>query len=151
MTEPNRKIFSFRLDVDDPESVQFRDPFDLHCRWYEAANGDPASFLRATQPPEPIESLQPDGKILKIPSEESNEAYLERLEAYRRLLAVIRQAFELPPFNPKDGSGVIDTEAIRILHEWQDWQEGLKKNTVPAATSAPLSTSIHAARPTTAP
>lgn len=134
-------IFRFHLRADDPSTVQFRDPFDLHCRWFEATRGDPASVLAPTREPEPVPVVAADGKTTLVVPDETNDQYVARLQAYKALVALIRSVFELPSFDKVTGQGVPDEEALRIFNEWDAWEENVKKNTAVGLTSAAPTTS----------
>lgn len=144
------KVFRFLLDSENESSAQYRDPFDLHRRWYEATSGDPATLLRAVQPPEPRHELLPDGREIEQPAEESKEDYLNRLRAYDQLVKVVREIFELPSFDKSTGQGILDNDALRILNEWDEWEGDVKKNTAPVPTSSPPSASTPKAQTTSA-
>jgi len=138
-----RKIFQFH----DGTRLVFVDPFALHRAWYEATGGKPHELLLAVQPPETQKVVMPDGSAKDVEPEESDEQYLARLRAYAELIVAARQAFELPCFDKATGAGVLDNDVIRILHEWQNWQDGVKKNSDNSVTSAPPTTSTPKAGP----
>lgn len=139
----DREIFHFH----DGEKEVYFDPFALHRAWYEATGGNPNALFDAVEPPPAQPAVMPDGTVKEVEPEESDADYLERLRAYERLLAAARQAFELPPVDRTTGKGVSDNRVIAILHEWQDWQAGLKKNTGGSPPSAAPTTSIPKAAP----
>lgn len=141
--EPAEKVFHVKVGERD---LHF-DPFEVHCAWHEATGGDPAALLRAVQPPQPQKVPQPDGSFLDTDPEESPEMVLARLKAYRQLIAAARKTFDLPPIDRSTGQGVTDHEVMRVVNEWYDYQDGVKKNIESSPNSAPPTTSTPTAAP----
>lgn len=59
------------------------------------------------------------------PDEESRQAMEDptKLEAQEKIVASARDAFDLPPVDPKTGGGVPESEVNRVLFEFLRWVE----------------------------
>jgi len=50
-------------------------------------------------------------------------------DACCRLDPLVREAFEIAPFNKEDGTGLLQVEVIKIYMDYIAWKDSLKKST----------------------
>ena len=94
----------------------YGDPFRLYRGFVHGLGGEPGRVLRGCR--------------------SADET--ERFECVERLVATTREVFGLVPFDPADGSGVLDREAVELARQFLLWVEGVKKNGVTPPTSPPI-------------
>lgn len=112
-TDKERQIFG-PYDLGDGRQV-YGDPFRLNRQLVHLLDGSPGTVLRALKSAEePV-----------------------RFEATEKIVDAARQVFGLVPFNPADGSGALDTDALALARRFIEWVDAVKKNSATTPTSPP--------------
>lgn len=113
-TPEDRAIYSYHDGVKDV----FADPLALKRKLVQAARGDLAGLIQRATPPE--ENAGP----------EAPDRTLDRMNAETELLAVVREAFQLPEINPATGEGCTDSMVWRVWDHFGDYLSGEKRRGV---------------------
>lgn len=94
-SDQDRNIYQF------PDGSQFADPIAIHRRLIIALNGDVNQALDQAEHENPV----------------------VKARAELQLADASRVAFNLPYFNPEDGSGLTDEEVLFLLRDYLSWRE----------------------------
>lgn len=103
--EGERKVFAY---FDGARTV-YADPLQVLRRWVLFFDGDPNPTHEAMYSDEPM----------------------VRLPAQERVVAGVRAAFDMAPFDPATGAGATDADCLAALRAWEDWLAAKK---APAAS-----------------
>ncbi len=117
-SENERKIFPYRLSECGAEV--FGDPLALSRELSILLDGDPNGVIRAARG---TQERDANGKIIAGQPSEKPEEVVVRLQAERRLLAAVREAFGMDPFDRATGQGATDEDCRRALNCYLEWQE----------------------------
>ena len=115
----NKKIFKYNDGFNDV----YGDPFDIDYRFQESSKMENMELIEKW--------------ISEVPKDQNGQIDILgdvgplRLfnEACRKLIPFIRAAFNLKPFDPSTGEGLTSEQVFELQAEYNDWKEGLKKNT----------------------
>ncbi len=108
-TEQERRVFQYWNGV----AQVWGDPVRIYRRVLSASDGDINILLERTSPE--VQVVTPT-------------LWAESVE---RLVQVVRDAFEMAPFNPETGTGATETDCLNAIKSWQGWMDEKKE---PAAS-----------------
>ena len=130
--EEEKKIFRYEVQGE----VRFADPLAVWRsilresrgefeRWRTdaAAEDPPAVVIPAQTPDAPAEEAQAQMHRVAIALAHRASTVMSRLDAEERVLACIRTAFALPPFDPQTGCGVPESDCWLVLAAFEGWLE----------------------------
>lgn len=117
----NRKVFPYH----DGSQQVFGDPFAINKRLWAAVDGRLEKIAHdAFLPP-----LGP-GEPERDPSE-----HVKAIAAQQALLAAVRQAFEMAPFDRTTGQGATDQDCLDAYDAFITWMAEKKTSSAPTPTS----------------
>lgn len=110
--------------------VVWGDPIRIHRRLVRALNGDPNRVIKMAADPEPevdtgVELTPEEAAAFQLRMQMQNQM---RLSAQEELIAAIREAFDMVPFDPVSGSGATEWHCRNAFNRYLDYSERQKKN-----------------------
>lgn len=111
--ESERKVFSYF----NGSATIFADPMAIKRRIAHATKGQESQILADCK-----SDLEPVA-----------------FAAWEKFLAATREAFEMVPFNPVDGTGSTEEDCIDAWNAFVDYRVKKKRNVGPSLTCSPLS------------
>ena len=109
------------------------DPLRVWRRLQQATQGELRQLLALAQTPKVPDDLPPEEK------EAVQQVTPQQMAARDRLLEAVPHAFELPPFDPSTGTGLLEEQAMGLLFQYLAWMEEKKTKPSPSPTSSPTS------------
>jgi hypothetical protein len=106
----NRDIFLYF----DGERERFGDPLRIRRRFYNKLDGNPKAVIEQTKSP----------------------VTEDRDEAHEKLNEALVYAFDLQPFDPATGEGVLEEDLRRLFKEFFDFLDAKKKRLETSPTSS---------------
>ncbi len=103
--------------ADEKEETVFADPLAVWNALVKACDGDVYGWMEAIQP---VKQLDPQGK----PEPESAGQTTMRADAEERLIAAVRLAFDLLPYDRTTGTGATHSHAWAALNAYWSWTKG---------------------------
>ncbi len=112
--EHERKVFSYY----DGQEERMGDPLAVYAELVCQCDGDLDGAVKASRRQAP--EGHPEGEALPP---ESPDAYLGRMQAQKRLLAGVRVALAMVPFDGKTGKGATDQHVLAAMNRFFGWTE----------------------------
>ena len=116
--EEERRVFQCVFG----QTMIHADPIAVHRRMKICTGGRFGKLIEDAN----VLNARPDEPGYTPPPEDHPE-HLQALIARGVLAGAVIQAFELQPFDPMTGQGVLEEEALALLYKYLVWMDGKKK------------------------
>ena len=114
-TSMNKRIFKYYNGFNDV----YADPMEVDYKFIRATENEDMETIFSWIGEEKDENGQKD---------ESENKKKKLVMGIYRLDPIIREAFQIPAFNPETGEGLTQDETIGIYSDYCEWKEAVKKN-----------------------